>query len=125
MERDSETNLQRFVGKLPNLRRKPAGREGDVARADAESPRRVDDLNGAKQVVEVGERFAHAHENDIVDLVATGAFDRGDLIDNFVCAQIARESLHTACATRAAVGTTDLRGDANSAPVRFLPVKRG
>ena len=55
-----------------------------VPRADAKSPRRIDDSDRADQIIEVGQRFAHSHEHDVVDLLAALAFDRDDLIDNFV-----------------------------------------
>src|SRR5256885_7045666 len=41
MQRNSEADLQGFLGKLFNLRGKTTCRNGDVPRADAETPRRV------------------------------------------------------------------------------------
>src|SRR5713101_6214493 len=43
VQRDRETNLQRLIGQFTNLRGKTTCRNGDVTRADAETPRRVDD----------------------------------------------------------------------------------
>ena len=96
-----------------------------MASANPESPRRVDDRDGAHQVVEVGERFAHAHENDIVDLVAAGAFHRDDLIDNFVRAQISRKSVQAARAEFAAVSAANLRRDTNGPSIGARAVERG
>src|SRR2546421_12439592 len=48
MQRDRQTNLQRLIGELLNLRHESAGRNRDVPRPDAESPRRVDDSNRAQ-----------------------------------------------------------------------------
>jgi len=38
----------------------------------------------AKEVAKIGERFAHAHEDDIVDPVAVEGFRLEDLLDDFV-----------------------------------------
>src|SRR5437588_12177428 len=43
MQRDRQTNLQRLIGELLTLRHESAGRNRDVPRPYAESPRRVDD----------------------------------------------------------------------------------
>ena len=73
MQRNRETNLQCFVGQFFNFRRQAAGRDGNVSRANAEGPRRINDSNRAHHVTEVGKRFAHPHENDIVDLLSAVA----------------------------------------------------
>ena len=86
---------------------------------------RVDDSNRAHHIVEVRQRLAHSHENDVVDLLAAFAFDRDDLIDNFVRLEVARKSFQTARAKFAAVGTTHLRRDADRSPVRSRSVKGG
>src|SRR6266480_2296718 len=69
---------------------------------------RVDDPNRAQHIIKVGERFAHSHENNVVDLVAAFVLNRDHLIDNFVCSQIARESFQTARTKFASVSATDL-----------------
>ncbi len=81
--------MQWFIGKFFDLRRQTAGRDGNVSRANAEGPRRVNDSNRAHHIAEVGQRFAHPHENDIVDLLPGCALDRDDLVDDFVRSQIA------------------------------------
>ena len=89
VQRNRETNLQSFVGKFFDLGRQTAGGDGNVSRPDAEGPGRVNDSNRAHHIAEVGKRFAHPHENDIVDLLPGCALDRDDLIDDFVRSQIA------------------------------------
>ncbi len=89
VQRNRETNLQWFVGKFFDLGRQTAGRDGNVSRPDAEGPGRVNDSNRAHHIAEVGKRFAHPHENDIVDLLPGCALDRDDLIDDFIRSQIA------------------------------------
>ena len=113
MQRNCEANLHRFIGKFANLRRETARRNRDATRADAKTPRRVDDANCPHHVVEVRERFAHSHENDIVDPFAAFAFDRNSLVDYFVRVQVARESFQSARAKLASVSATDLCRDAN------------
>src|ERR1700730_2396808 len=96
-----------------------------MSRTDTESPWCVDDPNRTHQVAEIGEWFAHPHENDVVDLFAALPFDRDDLINNFIRTQVSRKAVETARAKLAAVRATDLRRDANCPPVRSAPVKPG
>src|ERR1700682_5989875 len=96
-----------------------------MSRTDTESPSCIDNANGAHQAIEIGEGFAHPHENDVVDLFAALPFDGDDLIDNFIRTQVSRKAVETARAKLAAVRATDLRRDANWQPVRSAPVKRG
>ena len=124
VQRNREANLQWFVGKFLNLGRQTAGRDGNVSRANAESPRRVNDSNRAHHVAKVGKRFTHSHENDVVDLLTACALNRDDLIDNFVRAQVAGKSFQTACTKFAAVSAPDLRGEANCPPIRAASIKR-
>jgi hypothetical protein len=91
-----QSHLQRFVCKSSNLRRQAAGRDSNVSRSDADSPWRINDPNGPHHVLEVRKRFAHSHENDVVDLFPACALNRDDLIDNFVRLQIPREPFQTA-----------------------------
>src|SRR5437660_3781733 len=113
MQRNSEADLQGFFGKLFNLRGETTGRNGDVPGADAETPWRVDDLNRTHHVLQVCQRFAHAHENDVVDLLAAFALDRDDLIDNFIWPEVAGESFKAAGAKFAAVSAADLGRNAD------------
>src|SRR2546430_13687593 len=124
MQRDGETNLQRLISEFSNLWRKTTCRHRNVSSADAETPWRVDDLNRAHHVLQVCEGFAHAHENDVVDLVAAFAFDRDDLVDNFARAQIAREPFQAACAKFASVSATDLGRNADCSAIRFASIER-
>src|SRR6266404_1790361 len=93
--------------------------------ADPEPPGRVDDANRAHHVAEVGQRFAHSHEHDVVDFLASLALDRDDLIENFVWLQVSGKSVEAARAKFAAVGASDLGRNANCPPVRTRSVKGG
>ena len=120
-----EPDLQRFVGQLPDLRRESAGGNGDVAGADVQAPGRIDDPDGADHVGEVGQRFAHAHEDDVVDLFAARLFHREELLHDLARLEVAGEAVQPARAKFAAVGAADLGGDADRAPVGGLAVERG
>src|SRR5208282_2946265 len=67
VEGDGEAELERFGGQLADLRGQTAGGDGDFARADLAAPRRVEDAQGAQEVVVVGQRFAHPHDHDVVN----------------------------------------------------------
>ena len=67
VERNREPELQRLVGELADLRRQPAGRDGDLSRTDGPAPRRVQNAQGSEQVVVIRERFAHPHDHEVAD----------------------------------------------------------
>jgi len=127
VEREGEADLQRLIGQVADARGEPAGGDGDVPRADADAPVRVDDFDGLDQVDVVGERFAHAHEDDVVDLGFRGALGLEDLRDDFAGGEVALEALESAGAELAAVGAADLGGDAEGEAVGALAehVERG
>jgi len=50
------------------------------ARADLEAPGRINDPDGADDVGEICQRFAHAHENDVVDSFAARPFHGDELL---------------------------------------------
>src|SRR5205823_11291655 len=108
MQRNRETNLQRLLSQFSDLRRQSTGGNRDVPRPDSNSPRRIDDSYRAHQVVQICQRFAHAHEDDVVDLFSALPLDRYDLIDNFVRAQIARKPVQPASAEFTSVPASDL-----------------
>ena len=124
MERNSQTDLQWFIRELADLRRESTGRDGDVPRAYAKSPRSVYDPNRAEQIVEVSQRFAHSHEDNIVDLFAARAFHGNNLLNDLIRLQIAHEPFQTARAEFASISTTHLRRNADRAAVRSLAIKR-
>src|ERR1700682_5769916 len=125
MERDCQPALQWFVGELSYLRGESAGRNRDVARTNLETPGGIYDSDGADHVGEVGQRFAHAHEDDVVDLFTARPFHHEELLHDLAGIEIARVAVEAARAKLAAVSAADLRGDANGAPVRGRAVERG
>ena len=58
------------------------GRNCDSCGRPAESPRRSEDFERRQQTVQVVERFAHAHENDVGEPFPFG--QRPDLVEDFV-----------------------------------------
>src|SRR5215831_12843449 len=108
MQRKGEAKLRGFVGQLADLRRQSAGRNGDVAGADAEAPWRVDNANRAQNILQVGERLAHAHEDDVVDFFAGLLLYLDELFHHLGCVEIARKTFQSAGAKLAAVSAADL-----------------
>ena len=82
VQRDGEGELFRLVCELADLRREAAGGNRDLPRADASAPRRIQQAQSSEQIVVVGERFAHAHDDEIVHEVTAGeaaaCFTRGE-----------------------------------------------
>src|SRR6202043_2627997 len=104
--------------KFSNLGRKSTGRNSNVSRAGPQTPRRIDDSNGAHHVLEICQRLAHSHEHDVVDLFSGLALDCNDLIDDFVRVQIPAESFQTARAKFTAISAAYLGGNADCSPIR-------
>src|ERR1017187_3123862 len=113
MQRDGEAELHRFVGKFFDLRHETDGGHGDFSRTDAKTPRGVDDPQCTHQVVVICQRFAHAHNDDVVNLFAAEFLDLQDLIHDLGRGEVAFDAVETARTELAAVGATDLRGNAD------------
>lgn len=73
---DGETELFRFVGELPDLRGEAGGGDGDLAGTDVGAPRGVEGTECDEEVVVIGEGFAHAHDDEIVDEALRGGLGR-------------------------------------------------
>lgn len=117
VERDGEPELERFVGKLPDAGGEADGADGDFAGTDAEAVGGVDDAEGAEEVFVVGERFAHAHDDDVADFLFREGLDVEDLVDDLGSGEVAFHAFETRGAEFAAVGTADLGGDTHGMPV--------
>src|SRR5438045_9173405 len=97
-----------------------------MARADAEAPLRVNYPNRLEHVFQVGERFAHPHEYNVVDRFTSRTLNCNELVNNFVCAQIARKTFQTTRAEFAAVGAAHLGRDTDRPTIRSsTPVLKG
>ena len=83
-----------------------------------------DDFQGVLQVVEVGERFPHAHEDEVVDPFSGDGFRREDLPDDFPGREVAFEAQQAGGAEFAAEGAAHLGGNAEGDAVRLFPVFR-
>src|SRR5438046_10696221 len=88
MQRQGEAKRRGLDGQLTNLRRESASRNGDAAGADAEAPWRVDDANRAQKILQVGERLAHAHEDDVIDFFAALLFNLDELLHHLALIEI-------------------------------------
>ena len=115
VEGNSEPDLQGKIGELANLRDESARGDGDVTCAKADAPRGVDDAKGAREVFKVGQRLAHAHENDILNAFAGEGLGLEDLIDDFAGVEVTGPAVESAGAKFTSVSATDLAGDAEGA----------
>ena len=125
MEGDGQADLLRAIRELFDHGSKSRGGDGDVSGADIHAPRSGDDIERLVEVFVVGEGFAHAHEDDVVDLFPRNGFDGEQLGYDLVCAEVAGESVESGGAEFAGVGATDLRGNAGGVAVRFVAVEGG
>ena len=98
------------------------GRNRDSRGRPAESPRRSEDFERRQQTVQVVERFAHAHENDVGEPLSFG--QRPDLVEDFVRRKGVLESLSSGCTETAAHAAARLRRDAERRPVAVGDVGR-
>ena len=67
VQRHRQPQLQRLVRKFPNLRRQAAGRDRDLPRADASAPGRVENFERLHQILVIGQRLPHPHDNQVAD----------------------------------------------------------
>ena len=125
VQRNGQPHRHRMIRQLADLRHQTAGRYRDVPRADFEAPRRIEDFDGDGQIFPIGQRFAHAHENDVVHPLARRLLDLHDLRGDFARREVAFPSAQTAGAEFAPVSTAHLRRDAQGSAIGCLPVKRG
>ena len=125
VEGNGEADLLRVVGEFSDLRDESGSGDGEVPGADVQSPIGGDDLDGLEEMGEVGEGFAHAHEDDVVDLFSADFLGEEDLSGDFVGGEIAREPVESGGAEFAAVGAADLGGDAEGAAVGLGSVEAG
>ncbi len=88
-----------------------------MCRADADAPGRVDDFERLHQVFVIGQRLAHAHENEVVDLCPGGALGLDNLRDDFAGREVALPAFQPAGAKLASVGAADLGRDAKGEAV--------
>ena len=96
-----------------------------MPRPKVHAPVGIENGEGLCQVGEIGERFAHSHEDNVADRVARLVFCRHDLPYDFSGTEIASESRKTARAEFAVVSTPNLARNAKSDPSAALAVKVG
>ena len=114
-----------MIGKLTDLGHEPGGGDGEMAGPDTQPPWRGDQLEGLQQITEIRKRFAHSHENDVVDLLPTEVLSEENLSGDFIRDEIAREAVQARGAEPAAEGTTYLRRNAQGTAVGLLAEERG
>ena len=118
VERDREPDLLRVLGELADFGDQSGGRDGEVARSDVEPPGGGEDGDRGEHGVEIGERFAHAHEDQVIDPLSGEHLGGQHLAGDFPGVEVAGEAGQAGGAELATVGATDLGGDAQGATVR-------
>ena len=124
MQGDGQADLPGIGSQFFQSGNESGGGDGDVARPYFQPPVGGDDFQGVLQVVKVGERFPHAHEDEVVDPFPGDGFRREDLADDFSRSEVAFKPQQAGGAEFAAEGAAYLGGDAQGDAVRLLPVFR-
>ncbi len=124
MKADRQCELRPKCGEPPDARNHPGRRYDDVPGTQGELARVRQDLNGLEDPVEVEQRLAHAHEDDVGQVAAAPRQAPGgmaNLIDDLGRFQVAAEAQLSGGAERAADRAAGLAGDAQRVS---LAVKR-
>src|SRR5260370_35996015 len=87
------------------------------------TPPRSDDLNCPQKILVIRQGLSHAHEHNVVDLLAAESLNLQNLFDNFPGLQISRPSFEPARTELTSVGTANLGRNADGPPVGRRPVK--
>ena len=102
-----------MVSEFFDLGGETAGGNGDMAGAHADVGWGDEEIEGREEIGEIGERFAHAHEDKIVGSASSDPGGFENLADDFGGGEISAPAIESAGAEAATVGTTDLAGDAD------------
>ena len=112
-----------MVSELLDLGCKSAGGDGDVAGSHAEVGGGDEKIEGWQEIGQVGQRFPHAHKNEIVGPASGDAGGFEDLADDFRGGEITTPTVNSTGTEAAPVGTSNLAGDAKGktgAAISFL-----
>ena len=132
MQRDRQHDAD-FVAGADDVRHHARGRQRDTAAGNADAFIVGDDQQRIAHRVEIIERLAHPHHDDIGDEPAAGrrlaigpvveaVARHHDLADDFTRREIAHQPLRAGVAERAIQRAADLRGNAERAAVGFRDV---
>lgn len=125
VEGDGEPDLAWVVGEFFDLRNEAGGGDGEVAGTDVKAFGGGDEFDCFEQIGEVGEGFAHTHEDEVVDAGSGHFFSKEDLGGDFAGSEVAGEAEQSRGAEFAGKGAADLGGDAEGEAVRLLAVEGG
>ena len=116
VQADRQRELRRERRQAPDAGHDARGRDDDVPRPQAEPARVGQDGHGLQDAVEVQERLAHAHEDDVRQAAAAvggeAAGGVADLVDDLGRLEVAPEAQLAGGAEGAADGAAGLAGDA-------------
>lgn len=84
------------------------GGDGDMSPPNGEEGGSRDESQGGQEVISIGQRLPHAHEDEVVHSLSHQVFSSEDLADEFGGGEAAPESQQTTGAESATEGTADL-----------------
>lgn len=113
VQRNGKGELLGDVGKLADTRNNTAGRDGEVACADADAVGIVENAQRLEDFVVVGEGLALAHEDDAGGALSKIVGDVQHLVDDLLGAQRALKAVKAGGAKGAAHAAAGLGGDAD------------
>ena len=120
VERQTQVDAQPLVGETADAVGDAAGRNRHVAHGKASHLRLKEHLHGAEDVVGIEERLAHAHEDDVVDVMPHVGFHGRKVGDDLAGREVTREALLSRGAKAAAQRAADLRGDAGGEVIAVI-----
>jgi len=125
VEGDGEADLLGKLGQFPNLRNETGGRDCNATGAYVETPVGGDHVESEAKVGEIGEGFAHAHEDEVVDLFAREFFGEDDLGDDFGGGEVTGEAIEPGGAEFTSIGAADLGRYAESVAIGCFAIEGG
>ena len=120
MQRQAQIDVQPFVGEAADALGDARRGDGDVPHAQAPHLRLEEHAHGFDDVLVIEKRLAHAHEDDVVDVVPDVGLHGREMRDDLAGAEVALEALLPRGAKFAAQRTADLRGDAGRVMVAVV-----
>ena len=118
VEGDGQVPRAMLVGQPPDALGYAAGGDRHLSGAQTQALRRTDRLQGKVEMIEVVQRLAHAHDNDVADTTTVLAAGDDYLVDDFRRTQVADKTLPASGAEDATNRAADLGADAGSRPPR-------
>ena len=108
VQRNREAYRDAAGCKSCQARHMTGGGDGDMSSPNGEEGGSRDESQGGQEVISIGQRLPHAHEDEVVHSLSHQVFSSEDLADEFGGGEAAPESQQTTGAESATEGTADL-----------------